>query len=114
VTWVFVKAKQSHYRHGQAHTVPGSWGSQISRQLAHEGGKVVIPTHWPPLPPQELFLVPTSVEGWVNPRAMIWLEGLCQWKIPVTPSGIKLVTFRLVPMGVCNHVKILTDTTQTL
>jgi hypothetical protein len=25
--------------------------SQILRQLAHEGGKVVCPTHWPPLPP---------------------------------------------------------------
>jgi hypothetical protein len=24
---------------------------QILRQLAHEGGKVVSPTYWPPLPP---------------------------------------------------------------
>jgi hypothetical protein len=29
----------------------GPEGSQISRQSAHEGGKVVIPTHLPPLPP---------------------------------------------------------------
>ena len=38
----------------QAWTGPGSSrvsGSQISRQWAHEGGKVVSPTHWPPLPP---------------------------------------------------------------
>jgi len=31
--------------------VPGVWGSLISRQLAHEGGMVVSPTHRPPLPP---------------------------------------------------------------
>ena len=80
---------------GQALRVPGGWGSQISKQSAHEGGKVVSPTHWPPLP-QEIFPVLISVKGWVDPRATVGLEGLCQWKIPVTASGIETATFRLV------------------
>jgi hypothetical protein len=33
--------------------VPEDWGSQISRQLAHEGGKAVSPTHRPPLFPRK-------------------------------------------------------------
>jgi hypothetical protein len=88
-----VKVKQSHYRPGQALRVPGGWGSQISRQSKHEGGKVVSPTHRPPLPPGH---TPGTHSYWVVPRAIVRPKGLCQWKIPMTASGIESAKFRLV------------------
>ena len=49
-----VKVKQSLYRPIQALRVPGDRGTQISRQSAHAGGKVVSPTHRPLYPPRNI------------------------------------------------------------
>jgi hypothetical protein len=63
-----------------------------------DGGKVVSLTHRLPLP-----LVLISVRGWVNPSAIVRPLGLCQWKIPMTPSGIEPTTWRFVAQFLNHH-----------
>ena len=77
------------YVKGKGKVVPLQvWsGPEGSRKLrfpdfmtsAQDGGRVVS------LYSQEIHLVLISVRGWVDPRAIVRPEGLCHWKILVTP-----------------------------
>jgi hypothetical protein len=60
-----VKVKLSLYMPGEAARVPGSCGSQISRQSAHESCKVVSPKHSRFHPPGNIpgTLVAESTQG---------------------------------------------------
>jgi hypothetical protein len=48
--------------------------------------------------PQEIFLVLICVRSWGDSRVIVRPEGSCQWKNPVTPSGIEPATFRFAPI----------------
>ena len=78
-----VKVKQSHHRprgfqEVEAPRFQDNRHMKVVRLSALRTGRLY---------PQEIILVLISVIGWP--------QGLCQWKIPMTPSGIEHATFRL-------------------
>jgi hypothetical protein len=50
-----------------------------------------------PLPPGK-FLVLISFSGWVDPRAIVRLQGLGQLKYPMTSSGLEPATFQILAL----------------
>jgi hypothetical protein len=85
------KVKPSLYRPEQTLRVPQEWGSQISTRSGHEVGRVVRPAHLPHLSPRKYFWYLFMLRSCVNLRAIVRKEGLYQWKIPMTRSGMEPV-----------------------
>jgi hypothetical protein len=50
-------------------------------------------------PVRSAWMVLMYVWGWVDSRAIARPEGLCHWKIPMTPAGNKPATFWLIAQG---------------
>jgi hypothetical protein len=73
--------------------------ARISRQSANKRGKGVSPKHRRHVQSQQISLVLISARGCLNPMAIVRPEGLGQWKIPMSPSGIEPTTFLLVAQG---------------
>jgi hypothetical protein len=69
----------------------------FSRQSAHRWRQGYQPYAPAALLPFRKFLALISVRGWVDPRAIVRLEGLGQLKNPMTSSGFDSTTCSIVP-----------------
>ena len=90
------KVKQFLYRPGQSLRVPQGWEAIRFQDNYHMKVVRLSALRTGRLYPKEISLVPISVRVWVNSRGRVWPEGLCQWNISITPSGIEPATCRLV------------------
>jgi hypothetical protein len=97
-----IEVKQSLYSPEYARSVPGGGSCQILWKSAMIlDGLPALGTGYSYCPGHRTLLLPRKyswysfvLRGWIGSRTM-WLEGLCQWKVPVTLSGNKPENFGL-------------------
>ena len=99
------KASVSHILNKGKSVPLQAWsGPEGSRKLrfpdymttARDGGKVVSLTHRPPLPPRKYSCHSFLLEAESTPGPQCDRKDFMSMKIPLTPAGIELATFRIV------------------
>ena len=83
-----MKVQQSLYRPGQALRAAGGC-SQNFWKIGTGEWQGCQPYTLAAFAPEGILLVLISLRGSVDPRAIMWMEAICQWKIPMFPTGIE-------------------------